>query len=65
MDTDLSPLPHYIILPIPHLWHVVAVNETGLMLQLYISMSFGDLSGILFVILQSMILLVSNIVNTS
>lgn len=27
MDKDLSSLPHYIILPIPHLWHVVAVKE--------------------------------------
>lgn len=27
MDTDLSSLPHYIILPIPHLWHVVAGKE--------------------------------------
>lgn len=27
MDTDLSSLPHYIILPIPHLWHIAAAKE--------------------------------------
>lgn len=66
MDTNLSSLPHYIFLPIPHLWHAVAVKEIARFnVTAVYTCVFGTLCGILFIILQPMLLLISDIVNSS
>lgn len=68
MDTDLSSLPHYIILPIPHLWHIAAAKEitrfnvtTVYICVLWIFFFFG----IAIIILQSMLLQIHDVVNLS
>lgn len=66
MDTDLSSLPHYIILPIPHLWHKVAVKEiTGFNVTAVYICVLWSLFGIVIILLQSMLLQICNVVNLS